>query len=69
MRPRLRLTVSNAVGITGRLLWLWNAEQLPHSRDVVGAPAIGEEPVVTDAVSAAKQFAEIRNGSKSERHP
>ena len=55
-RTRLRFTVSHAVGITGRLLWLWNAEQLPHSRDVVGAPAIGEETVVTDAVSVIIVF-------------
>ena len=55
MRTRLRFTVTDAVGITGRFLWLWNAEQLPRSCDVVGAPAIGEETVVTDAVEPVGQ--------------
>ena len=37
MRTRLRFTFTDAVGITGRVLWLWNAEQLTHSRDIVSA--------------------------------
>ena len=50
MRDYLRLTVAGAVGITGLLLWRRHVEQLTRSRDVLGAPAVGEETIVTDAV-------------------
>ena len=52
MRVYLRLTVAGAVSITGRILWRRYVEQLTRSGDVLGAPAIGEEAVVPDAVSA-----------------
>ncbi len=35
--------------------WCWDAEQLAGSGDVAGAPAIGEEAVVADAVEARGQ--------------
>jgi hypothetical protein len=55
MREDLRLTVVGAVGITGLIPHLRHAEQLARLRDVVGAPAIGEETVVADAMEAAGQ--------------
>ena len=50
MRKCLRLTIAGAVGVTGRILWRRCVEQLTRSRDVLGAPAVGEETVVADAV-------------------
>src|SRR6202035_3078277 len=55
MREDLRLTVVGAVGITGLIPHLRHAEQLVRLRDAVGAPAIGEETVVADAMEAAGQ--------------
>jgi hypothetical protein len=55
MREFLRLTVAGAVSITGRILWRRYAEQLTGSRDVLGAPTIGEESVVTDTVEPVGQ--------------
>ena len=55
MRTRLRFTFTNAVDITGRGLWLWNAEQLTHSCDIVGPVCIGEEAIVADAVESVGQ--------------
>ena len=51
----LRLTVAGAVSITGRILWRRYVEQLTRSGDVLGAPAIGEETVVSDAVETVGQ--------------
>src|SRR3979409_1614580 len=55
MCERLRLTVVGAVGGTWVILCRRHVEQLPRSRDVVGAPAVGEETVVADAMEAAGQ--------------
>ena len=55
MRVYLRLTVAGAVSITGRILWRRYVEQLTRSGDVLGAPAIGEETVVSDAVETVGQ--------------
>src|ERR1700730_12769418 len=55
IRKCLRLTIAGAVGITGRILWRRYVEQLTRSRDVLGAPAVGEEPVVSDAVETVGQ--------------
>jgi hypothetical protein len=40
------------VAITGPILRRRQVEELTRSRDILDAPAIGEETVVTDAVSA-----------------
>ena len=56
MRECLRLAVTDVVGIRGLMLCGWHIEQLPRPRDVVGAPAIGEETVVADAVKAGGQY-------------
>jgi hypothetical protein len=55
MRTRLRFTFTDAVGITGRVLRLWNAEQLTHTHDIVGPVGIGEEAIVADAVEPIGQ--------------
>ena len=55
MRECLWLAVAEAVGITGLIVWRWHVEQLPRSRDVVGAPAVGEQTVVADAVETVRQ--------------
>src|SRR5260221_8527262 len=55
MRECLRLAVVGAVGFTGLTLCRRHVEQLPRSRDVIGAPAVGEETVVADAMEAARQ--------------
>ena len=55
MREYLRLTVAGAVSIAGRILWRRYVEQLTRSGDVLGAPAIGEEAVVPDAVESVGQ--------------
>jgi hypothetical protein len=55
MRECLRLTAAGAVSITGRILWCREVEQLARSRDVLGASAVGEETVVTDAVETVGQ--------------
>ena len=55
MRECLRLTLASAVSITGRILWRRCIEQLTRSRDVLGAPAIGEEAVVPNAVEPVGQ--------------
>ena len=55
MRECLRLTLAGAVSITGRILWRRCIEQLTRSRDVLGAPAIGEEAVVPNAVEPVGQ--------------
>ena len=55
MRKCLRLTIGGAVGVTGRILWRRCVEQLTRSRDVFGAPAVGEETVVSDAVEPVGQ--------------
>ncbi len=46
------------IGIGTRIelaLWCWDAEQLARSGEVLGARAVGEEPVVSDAVEALGQ--------------
>ena len=55
MRKCLRLTIGGAVGVTGRILWRRYVEQLTRSREVLGAPAVGEETVVSDAVKSVGQ--------------
>ena len=55
MRRCLWLTIAGAVGVTGRILWRRCVEQLTRSRDVLGAPAVGEETVVSDAVETVGQ--------------
>ena len=55
MRRCLWLTIAGAVGVTGRILWRRCVEQLTRSRDVLGAPAVGEETVVADAVETVGQ--------------
>ena len=55
MREYLWLAVAEAVGITGLIVWRWHVEQLPRSRDAVGAFAVGEETVVPDAVETVGQ--------------
>jgi hypothetical protein len=55
VREWLRLTVARAVSITGRILWCRYVEQLTRSGDVLGAPAVGEETVVSDAVETVRQ--------------
>jgi hypothetical protein len=55
MRKCLRLTIAGAVGVTGRILWRRYVEQLTRSREVLGAPAVGEETVVSDAVKSVGQ--------------
>ena len=55
MRKGLLLAVAGAVGVTGRIVWRRYVEQLTRSRDVLGAPAVGEETVVTDAVKPVGQ--------------
>jgi len=61
MRECLRLTVPGAVGITGRYLWCRHVEELTRSRDVFRAAAVGEEAVVSDAMSAKIAIAIVRN--------
>ena len=51
----LRLTTAGAVGVTGRVLWSRDVEQLTRSGEVLGAPAVGEETVVADAVETVGQ--------------
>ena len=55
MRECLRLTIAGAVGVTGRNLWRRYIEQLTRSRDIRGAPAVGKETVVSDAVETVGQ--------------
>jgi hypothetical protein len=55
MREYLRLTVAGAVSIAGRILWRRYVEQLTRSGDVLGAAAVGEETIVTDAVEPIRQ--------------
>jgi len=55
MRGCGQLVVAGAVGITGLILRHPHVEQLTGSRDVLGAPAIGEETVVTDTVETIGQ--------------
>jgi len=57
MRGCGQLVVAGAVGITGLILRHPYVEQLTGSRDVLGAPAIGEETVVTDTVGTIGQGA------------
>ena len=52
MRECLRLTVAGAVGL---ILRRRHVEQLTRSRDVLDAPAVGEETIVTDAVETVGQ--------------
>ena len=55
MREYLRLTVTGAVSVTGGILW-WRHVELPaRSCEVLGAPAVGEEAAVTDAVKSVGQ--------------
>ena len=61
MRECLRLTVPGAVGITGRYLWCRHVKQPARSRDVFRAAAVGEEAVVSDAMSAKIAIAIVRN--------
>ena len=55
MRKGLRLAVAGAVGVTGRILWRRDVEQLTRAGKVLGAPAVGEETVVSDAVKSVGQ--------------
>ena len=55
MRQSLRLTVASAVGITGLTLRRRHVEQQARSRNVLGAPAVSEQTVVTDAVETIGQ--------------
>ena len=55
MRECLRLTTAGAVGVTGRVLWRRDVEQLTRAGKVLGAPAVGEETVVSDAVETVGQ--------------
>ena len=55
MRKCLRLTVADAVGVTGRILWRRCIEQLTRSRNVLGTPAVGKETVVSDAAETVGQ--------------
>ena len=55
MRKCPRLTIAGAVGITGDILRCRCVEQLTRSRDVLSAPAVGEETVVSDAVKTVGQ--------------
>src|SRR6267143_6541705 len=55
MRERLRFSVASAAGIAGLDMCGPHVEQPPRLRDVVGAPAVGEEAVVADAMEAAGQ--------------
>src|SRR5205807_8948229 len=55
MRERLGFSLTSAAGIAEfDACWVY-VEQLTRPRDVVGASAIGEEAIVTDAVEAARQ--------------
>ena len=55
MRERLGFSLTSAAGIAELdACWVY-VEQLTRPRDVVGASAIGEEAIVTDAVEAARQ--------------
>ena len=47
--------VAAAVGLGRRTLWRRHVEQVAGVGDVVRAAAIGEEPVVADAVEAVGQ--------------
>jgi hypothetical protein len=55
MQTRRRFTITDAVDITGRFLWLWNAEQLTRFRDIVGPAGIGQEAIVADEVEPVGQ--------------
>jgi hypothetical protein len=55
MRKCPRLSIAGAVGITGDILRCLCVEQLTRSRDVLSAPAVGEETVVSDAVETVGQ--------------
>ena len=71
MRRCLWLTIAGAVGVTGRILWRRCVEQLTRSRDVLGAPAVGEETVVADAVEPVGQDVDQKAADKLvgvERH-
>ena len=64
MRECLRLTLAGAVSITGRILWR-RCIELTRSRDVLGAPAIGEEAVVSNAVETAGQDVDQKASTSS----
>ena len=55
MRECLQLDVAGAVGITGLIVWRRHVEQLPRSRDILGAPAVSEQTIVPDAVETVGQ--------------
>jgi len=55
MREWLWLTVTGSVSVTGGILWWRHIEQPTRSCEVLGAPAVGEEAVVTDAVKSVGQ--------------
>ena len=55
MREYLRLTVDVLSASLGLILWRRYVEQLTRSRDILGAPTIGEETVVTDTVETVGQ--------------
>ena len=50
-----RRLVGVGVGVAGLVLRWRDAEQLAGAGEVLGAPAIGEQAVVADAVEAAGQ--------------
>ena len=64
MRRCLWLTFAGAVGVTGRILWRRYVEQLTRSRDVLGAPAVGEQTIVTDAVETVGQHVDKEAADK-----
>ena len=51
-KPRRLLGIGDRIGFA---LWCWDAEQPTRSVEVLGAPAVGEEAIVADAVEALGQ--------------
>jgi hypothetical protein len=56
MRRRRRFALIGAVSVARLARCRRNVEQLPRSGDVLGSARVGEETVVTDAMSAAWRF-------------
>ena len=52
MRQCLRLIAAGAVGITGLAVCRRHIEELACSHDILGAPTVGEEAIMADAMEA-----------------
>src|SRR5260370_12697558 len=66
-----RLVGIGSLCISGLLLWRAHIEQLACSGDVTGTGAIGEQPVVANAVEAAGQHVDEEAADelvRSQRH-